>query len=185
MRKVKNIFLELCYNIIWSKEILVISWSLAILGLFCIYAGYSLSYKVSVLLSETEYQEVEGTISDIKVHHGAAGFGTTSSYVKIELTNGKTCFITNIFDLYDWNDMLKNVHSGDEIQLLTYSLGNDEYEPRIIAIFHAGEEILSVKAGKDAYKMTYDSAQTQMKIGLFIGPILCIFALVITIIRRF
>lgn len=186
MKRKKNILKEWCYNAIWSKEILVLFWGFAIIGLFCIYAGYSLSYRVSGLLSEADYQEVEGRVSDIKIHYGAAGFGTTPSYVKIELTSGKTCFIKNaLLELYDWNDMLGDIHSGDEIQLLTYCLGNDKFEPRIIAIFQNQEEVLSVNAGKKAYEMTYDSAQTQMKIGLFIGPILCIFALGITIIRKF
>lgn len=187
MEKIKSIFMDLLYNIIWVRiEYLFILWAAGIF--FIVLAGLDerACHMYEKFLSTEEYNIVEGKIAGIEIYEDRPGFGSRESYVSIKLQEGSEFYeMPAMLHKYDWEELAKKLQSGNEVKLFTYCLSNENsLEPKFVAVFSNEKEIISVKDVKEICEKYNSKAAKNMKLEVMLGIIALGLALVITISRK-
>lgn len=183
MRKIKDRFLDILYDIIWMRTgYLFFFWLAGIYFILISGLAYRNHNALGRFLAEEEYQKAEGILSDVEIHEGRVRGGP---YVKIEFSDGRK-FYQMSYNYYghDWEEKLSGLHAGDKMELLVYETGSWERNTKFISVVCNGKELLSLEEVREYTQIQYPKLIRQSKVEMVIGVTVLLLALGLTIFRR-
>lgn len=186
MNKIKELFSDFIYNYIYMNiTVLFLIWGTGIVLIWFSYLNYGTYTKLEKFIEQNEFTYVSGCLDNIVYHKSKGGQGQAASYVKITFDDGQEFYhMPSLFERYDWDKLLFNLHQQDHIELQVYKFNNDSRGIKFVSVTDNGRQLLTLEETKEICKTRYQTMMPTIIKQLVVGIIICFVAVGSTILRK-